>query len=128
MSTALDTFTWTPVGEQYLPPEQRDKFVQRLAGVKWLTSTGKHPFSPAHGLMTVISEFGIRGVVEISYTVTWRIPEKPTMRYEDMPYQHPDYNVDAQVLGVKTRLGQAMWFLDMGHHIVPVALDTPEAT
>lgn len=125
MTTALDTYTWTPIGEQFLPPEQRVKFVERLEGVKWLPAEGKHPFSPAYGVNEIIKQFDIRTVVAITYNLAWRMPEKTTQRYEDMPYLGEQV-VDAQILGVQTRLGQQMWFIDQGHQIIPIALSTPE--
>lgn len=124
MNTALDTFTWTPIGERFLPADKRAEFVARLAGVKWLPVNGKHPFSPGHGLAIAIREFSVTGVERVAYNLTWLMPERGS-DYDTM-HLTPEGTVDATILGIKTRLGQSMWFLDMGHQIVPIALDTPE--
>ena len=106
---------WADIGQGTVPPTRRDEFLTVADELTWHAPEGDHPFSPAHALMAVIREFGIRPVTAIAYSGMWEAPDGP----ETATYT---------VLGVRTRK-QTLLFVDEGVQITPVAFlpYTPEA-
>ena len=99
---------WCRPGESVVPKARRAEFVRKMREQVWHEPEGNHPFSPAHALMAVIEEFGIKPVMGIGYSPAWTAPDGP----ETATYT---------VLGVKTRK-QHIAFVDQGWRVVPVAI------
>lgn len=125
-------FEFTEIGETALPVKHRSAFVAMLRGAEvssqgnvhragetpvWRAPSGMMPMSPALGLQGVCKEFDIRGVTAVSYNMAWEANDTT-----GEPGYFGDYTCTYQLLGVRTRT-QALWFLDGGVNITPVAIE-----
>lgn len=130
--TATDRFEFTDIGARALPEQYRGDFVRHLAGEhvdsqrdfagsgapRWRSANGTMPMSPGMSLQTVIQEFGITPVTAVSHSGAW-IAHDTT----GQPGYFGDYTCTYTLLGVRTRK-QAIYFLDGGCSVVPVAIET----
>lgn len=131
MTTDTETVEFIPVGASLLPERYHDLFVKVLRGdpdlpahrlwtegVKWRSPNGSFPLSPGMSLEAVIREFDIKPVTAVSHNLAWEADD----RNGTVPAE-PGYTATYSILGVRTRT-QAIYFLDGGCAITPVAVET----